>query len=367
MHRVLTKAPFASGNTFAQVSAELQQAPEFHASCDRIDELACDLASLDRCNPFRTPRYVQAMRALGQEPWLFFNRVGENIVTGCIGFLQSGRLNRTLEIPSIPPVMRTDPFWQGLQAFCREHHVSRLSLQSFGSAGGEIGVLESETERQSRTEYVLDLQNQELWSKLSSNHRRNMRKAQEAGLFVERTFTPEACAVHARLRDASMERRANRGEQVPTGSPDPSVASLVENRAGEIFRVSNGSEVLSSILVLRAEKGAYYHSAGTRPDGMAVGASHFLVRNVAETLRAESVEVFILGAAGAGNPGLERFKTGFGPRPVTLEAANFDFANPLKKTIGSVVSLLRRSSALFLNFLMLVGGGGNWEQVYPLV
>src|SRR5262245_11431460 len=157
MQSVITKAIVATKDTSAQASAE-RRAPEFHASCDRIDERVCDLATLDQSNPFRTPRYVRAMRALGKEPWLFLNRVGDHIVTGCIGFLESGRLNRMLEIPSIPPVMRTDPFWQGLHAFCREHHVTRLSLQSFASAGGEIGVPERETERRSRTEYVLDLQ-----------------------------------------------------------------------------------------------------------------------------------------------------------------------------------------------------------------
>jgi len=320
-------------------------APEFHASRDRIDEFASDLAALEPRNPFRTPQYAQAMRSLGKVPWVFFTREGGNIVAGCIGFVQSGRLNRLLELPSIPPVGRTDPFWHGLRAFCRGERISQLSLQSFGSSGGGIAEIEGETERRSRVEYVLELQGTALWSNVSSNHRRNMQKGQKAGLLVERTFATEACEMHARLQDASMERRANRGEQVQADAQVRSFAALLKTGAGEIFRATSGSEILSSILVLRAEKGAYYHSAGTRPEGMAVGASHFLIRSVAEMLRAESMEVFNLGAAGASNPGLERFKTGFGPKAVNLEAATFDFANPLQKIVGSVFGLLRRISS----------------------
>jgi lipid II:glycine glycyltransferase (peptidoglycan interpeptide bridge formation enzyme) len=139
-----------------------------------------------------------------------------------------------------------------------------------------------------------------------------------------------------------MERRISRGEQV---SPDAQIGlsvALLEHHAGELFRATLGNQVLSSILVLRAARGAYYHSAGTSREGMAIGASHLLIRTVVEILRDEGIQRFNLGGADANNPGLERFKTGFGGQAVSLEAAQFYLGNRLQKGLAAMVALLRR-------------------------
>jgi len=98
---------------------------------------------------------------------------------------------------------------------------------------------------------------------------------------------------------------------------------LLNSRAGELFQTLKDDRVLSSILILRSSQGAYYQSAGTLPEGMKLGASAFLVSSVAAILKQEGSRVFNLGGATADNPGLRRFKAGFGAREVTLQAASF--------------------------------------------
>ena len=87
--------------------------------------------------------------------------------------------------------------------------------------------------------------------------------------------------------------------------------------------------------VLVSSKGAYYHSAGSSPDGMSTGSSPFLVAEVIAWLQAEGKTTFNLGGATAAEEGLHRFKRGFGSVEVPLEAATCDLS-------PSVVRMLRR-------------------------
>lgn len=84
-----------------------------------------------------------------------------------------------------------------------------------------------------------------------------------------------------------------------------------------------GDTVHSSVLVLLAAKGAYYHSAGTSPDGMACGASPWLVHEAALVLRERGLEVFNLGGAIQASAGLFRFKSEFATTPVPLESVTY--------------------------------------------
>jgi GNAT superfamily N-acetyltransferase len=74
------------------------------------------------------------------------------------------------------------------------------------------------------------------------------------------------------------------------------------------------------VLLLRAATSGYYQSAGTSPEGMAIGASQFLIHAVAQALRAEGASTFNLGGADDGSS-LARFKAGFGARCIALPSA----------------------------------------------
>jgi hypothetical protein len=334
---------------------------EFYASSEFTPDTFTEIAALDPSNPFFTFEYAKSMRALGMQPWALSIREDGRALEGCPGFLSAGRLNRSLEIPSVPCLASETIFWAGLTDFCRRERVSRLSVGSFASPCAAIPKLPGETGRRVRVEYVLTLGDSGNWPNMSSNHRRNIQKAHKAGILVERSVAEEACLEHARLQDASMERRMSRGEQVLADAQVRTAAALLKYQSAELFRARAGDNLLSSILILRAQRGAYYHSAGTSREGMAMGASHYLIRQVAEILRAEAVEKFNLGGADAGNPGLERFKKGFGAQEIHLESADFSLASPFRRKATAALHALRGDP---LGLLRDLAGSIDAYQVY---
>jgi hypothetical protein len=330
-------------------------------------------------NPFYSSGYMAARRALGAEPWLLGVCSNENEgawVAGCLAFLMSGRVNRSLEVPSWPRVEDAGPFWDSLVSFCRKRSVSRLELNSFasepaafprwhgaqmpGNARGS-GVIA----HRRRCEYVLELHAMDLLGRYSSNHARNIKRARKAGMTLRRRTDIEACRRHAELMCASLVRRQERGETVRASALVEEeqlrpIVALVSHGAGELFQATDGNRVLSSILVLRAELGAYYHSAGTSPEGMSCGASHFLVHQIAERLRAEGLEQFNLGGADTTSGGLERFKTGFGATPIELEAAELVLAGRVRQALGRLGRSLEKLNSRVKEFRLLAG---RWEGV----
>lgn len=313
----------------------------FCAEADPHRELCAALVSLAPANPFYTYAYTAAMRSMGFQPWVLALQDDQQVLSGCTAFLKSGRLNTSLEITSLPSLPDNDVFWRGLLGFCRDERITLLSVGSLASTRASIPALPGETGRRTRAEHILDLKRTDLWSMISANHRRNIKRAEKAGLALERRATGEACLKHAELQDASMARRQKRGESVAAQTHTRAFRALVGNGAGELFQVVAEDAVLSSILVLRSERGAYYHSAGTSPEGMAKGASHFLLYELCRVLQQESLDSFNLGGAEEGNPGLERFKAGFGSSKVQLEAVEFFLGGDLRRALGRTVQFLR--------------------------
>jgi hypothetical protein len=74
---------------------------------------------------------------------------------------------------------------------------------------------------------------------------------------------------------------------------------------------------------------------------MKSSASPLVIYEAAAALRADGLRVFSLGSAGPDNPGLQQFKTGFGARPVDLEAAEFYLASPLRQMLSRSAHHLR--------------------------
>jgi lipid II:glycine glycyltransferase (peptidoglycan interpeptide bridge formation enzyme) len=242
------------------------------------------------------------------------------------------------------------PFWSGLREFCRHHRITMLQIDTFGSpAGAEIPAFGSHCTRRPRCEFVLDLAG-DLPAMLGSNHKRNVKKAQKAGLVVSRTRSAEAASVHRALMSQSMDRRRSRGESVERIGPSLEDMTLLQSGAGELFQALDGSTVRSSVLVLVAPKGGYYQSAGTSPEGMAVGASHFLIHGIASQLSAVGARVFNLGGADEASS-LARFKQGFGASPVHLPSASCYVGPSWRRRVTRGMALLRTGRKTMLRWL----------------
>lgn len=319
--------------------------PTSFSATPRPDAEAIASASARQpANPFCTPGLAAARAARGETPWLLALGDGD---CECIAFESSGRLRRRLELPSLPDVdaARAEPFWSGLLDLCGRRRTTDLVVHTFASPRASIPRVARERWRRSRHEYVLSLEEDDLVSRMSSNHRRNTRRGERAGFELRQADTAAACQDHVRLMGSSMQRRRDRGEDVPMDAEARRASDLVRHGAARIYQAVGDGEVLSSILVLLSSRGAYYHSAGTVPDGMKRGASHFLVGGVARALQVSGRTDFNLGGADPGQEGLTRFKTGFGARRVDLEAAAFDLAGVARRWVTAAAGVLRRPGA----------------------
>lgn len=294
-------------------------------------------------NPFITPAYARARMQRDECPAAFLATLDSEPPLGCLGFVAEGRLHRDLHITSAPNAPIDHPIWTAIGALCEREGITRLRVQSFGSTGATIPALGRETFRGARREYVLELVGPTYPPlTLSSNHRRNLRRAERAGIVVEETNDPAAADTHAHLMDASMERRQERGEDVSAGTSPAAFRQFLSAGAATLFQARvHDEKVLSSILLLLSARGVYYHSAGTSPEGMKAGASQLLIATAIERLRDRGVTRFNLGGADDPESGLARFKLGFRPTTVELESAAFDMARGPRRVLIAAAESLR--------------------------
>lgn len=292
-------------------------------------------------NPFYTKEYISYRVLQGYTPYLF----GYEINADCLAFMKNGRLRCGLEIPSIPDISADDTFWQHLENFCHQKGVTDLSVNSFGSSGGIIPLIGCEKSRKIRQEYILKLNHPDFMMKMSKGHAYRIKKARKLGMIIERRRDQEAIATHASLISTSMQRRKERGENVGTIIAVENLSQLMTTGVAELFCVISVNQIISSCLVLLSKKTGYSHTMGTSPEGMAGGAAHFLIHEIASILREEGKDSFNLGGTDDPNPesGLVKFKTGFGlsVKPVELQSASFRMASPISSLARRYLLQLR--------------------------
>lgn len=313
----------------------------FRAESGPSKERCNEIVTLSRYNPFYTGEFIAARRTVGAEPWILSIRDDDRLVVACTAFMTFGRLNRKLEIQSLPQLPDARTFWVGLHQFCRDHKVNELVVNTFGSDEVRIPQVAAEIWRRPRVEFILNVSGEKLFGGISLNHKRNIKRATNAGVVIRQRAGFDGCSEHVRLVAASMYRRQWRGEQVAVRNEPELYRSFVDNGAGRLYQAVYNDVVLSSVLVLMAPRVGYYHSAGTTPEGMGLGASHFLISGIAERLRNEGLTRFNLGGASVDQHGLRRFKRGFGAVQVDLEAVAFTFGGPLSKAVRLAQRLLR--------------------------
>lgn len=317
--------------------------PAFFAR--EADEASLDAASLtDPDNPFLISRYLRAQHALGQSGWLLGVEEGGAVQSAALCFVRSGRIRRTLTIPSSPPVATDSLFWAGLDAFCRDHGITDLEISTFATPESVIPPIRGETERVQRTEYAMTLADSELWERVSKSHRDRIKKGRKNGLTVRRDASDAAIDAHVALHVNSMDRRKSRGEDVSLDFERSTSAALLAAGAAELFQAMLGDHVASSLLVLRSAKGGYSESSGNSREGMHIGASHFLRYETAIALQSEGIEMFYLGGARAHEEGLRAYKSGFGTTPIDTEAVTAYVGGRLRRGVSAAMESLRAAT-----------------------
>jgi hypothetical protein len=306
---------------------------QFKAFRDPTSSLLSRLAAFAPENPFYTPEYVAALASRGVRPFALAIEEEGEAVAGCTAFASRGWLNRRLEITSLPELRDPPAFWNGLLRFCREERFSVLVANSFGSRRAD---LPPDVVSRTRGEYHLDL-TADIWEGLNRNHRRQVKKAREAGLVVRRGFGVEACIDHARMAANSFQRRSSHGEIINVRIDPAESLAFLESGVGELYQVLDGDEVVSSLLILTAEKGAYGQTSGTSDAGLLCGASQFLWFEIAVSLRERGLELLNMGGADEAARGLREFKESFGARRIELATAELYLGSRLRQSIGTIL------------------------------
>jgi hypothetical protein len=315
----------------------------FGAEPDPSTDLLETVAAMAPENPFYTPAYAVAIAMAGEQPWVLGLRDGGGRwLAACTGFLKRGRFSCWMGIRSLPALgANVATFWDGLFPFCRRLGVTHMGTNSYASIEASIPASPAPARRSERIEYVMDLGQVDRSQLLHQNHRRKVIRARKAGVQL-RCSTSEADGLtHCQLIAASMRRREGRGEQVSTSIAPQEYLALLRAGAGVLSQAVKDGRILSSVLVLLSSQGAYYHSAGTDPEGMELGASQFLILETASDLQSRGFPEFNLGGASADNPGLQDFKARFGSVTRPLAAAEFDLQTRLRRSVGGVLRSLR--------------------------
>jgi RimJ/RimL family protein N-acetyltransferase len=325
----------------------------FSATVDPPAPLLAEIAASAPQNVAYTVPYARAHSDLGARVCALLVR-SEPRVAGCLGFLTSGRILRTLEIPSVPTLELSAelPFWEGVRAFSRTQRISRIFLNSFGSNSSKLRAVGTVVRQWDRLEYVIDLQTETDSRRFSSNHERNVNRARKLGVVVQRCSDPDLAKSHVTMMQASTQRRARRGENVPRDYNVALVEAYLRRGAGELYQAYDGAELRSSLLLLRAKSGAYYQSAGTSAVGMKQGASYLLVAEIIRTLRSEGLLLFNLGGASPDSAGLQRFKEGFRARSIRLQAMQCDTRHPVLRKLHTAARLIRDNPRKLLKALL---------------
>jgi hypothetical protein len=306
------------------------------------DDLSIDHASVTHpANPFLTPSYVRAQKALGYDAWLLGLTDGAAPQASAVCLIRRSMLHRSMMIPAFPAVPTDSKFWAGLDSFCRERGVTDLELSTFANPGERIPALRGETERVERTEFEMNLLSTDLWAGISESHRERINQGRTHGLVLRRGRSEAAIDAHVTLHINSMDRRTLRGEIVAQTFERSIRAALLTSGAAELFQAMLGDEVVSSLLVLRSSTGAYCESSGNSASGIKIGASHFLRYETALALQAEKTEVFYLGDARSTEADLPRYTSGFGATAHPMASVIASTRSRLRRKISTVAKLIR--------------------------
>lgn len=294
--------------------------------------------------------YASAFLRAAPEPGtplvLFAVESAGQTVAAAVAWERRGRLFSKLTLPTQPVAANAagaDALWTGIRAYCRSRRIATASMHSFEGQALLEPPLGRVVSRTPREEFILDLTAplDRLLAACSENHRRNIKKAAKHELRADFVASDAAAEAHAALFRHSMERRAARGEAVGLEADAHQVQRLLRAGAGALAQVRRGEDVLASLLILATASRGYYHSGGSAPEGMKLGASHFAMWRVIELLRERGVGALCLGGAShRDSEGLTNFKLGFNPRRIAL--AHVLYAMDLPFPWNAARLLLRR-------------------------
>jgi ribosomal protein S18 acetylase RimI-like enzyme len=184
-----------------------------------------------------------------------------------------------------------------------------------------------------RFEFLLDI-TQYSMAKISSNHKRNIKKSVKAGAKTAIPTDIEAMRSHIEMVNRNLGIKGLGGI---SNSPEY-FRHLIEKNAGLLMQVWVEEELLASTFFIKNQDYAYYHSSGTSDHGKHIGAAHFLVDRMIDEMRERQMRYLNFGGCTSEQTGLYRFKMGFRPETRVLASKSHRLIHTGKQRIRSFLS-----------------------------
>lgn len=184
-----------------------------------------------------------------------------------------------------------------------------------------------------RFEFLLDIAQYSL-SKISSNHKRNIKKSTKAGAKIIFPADIDAMRSHIALVNANLGIKGVGGI---TNSSEY-FRYLIEKNAGLLMQVTESGQPLASTFFITNQNYAYYHSSGTSDRGKQIGAAYFLVDCMITEMQKRQMRYLNLGGCTSKQTGLQRFKMGFRPEARILVSTSRRLVETARHRIRSFLS-----------------------------
>lgn len=314
------------------LSFELKDTPDFDRQAAEMQKLRPGIPLLEL-----TPARYKSLFHHPEPKLLVTRKDGRIADVGSI-IRRTEKTGVTLVATISGKLSEAEFFGNTVMDIARQMSATKVILEIFGNRDFTMSPVIGETSRHTTAIYVCDLTRDDLAAALSSNHRRNLRKAEAAGFTITEGKTVADIEAHVRLCGASNDRRAGRGEKIQGNKDRRATEGYLASGYATLMQCRQGDEIMSSILVLRIGDAAYYDTGGTSPEGMKMGGSHFLMFSTMERLKSQGVRTFSLDVANS--EGLVKFKTGFGAEEWPLQRIYIEYPTllgRLKKRLRALV------------------------------
>jgi hypothetical protein len=280
----------------ARSGREVMAHPDFAALFARPCDRTVCLAGEDEGGAILFPLLL---RPLAAEPWA---RPGEDRWDATSPYGYGG--------PFAFGEPREDAYWRAHAGWCREARVvstfARLSLFP-----GQLAHLPGPVETRSRNVAIplaggLD----RLWRGYETKVRKWVQVAERAGLTVERDPEGRRLDAFHEIYTGTMHRRGADGWYL---FPRSFFEAILERLAGHcaLFHTLQGSEVVSSDLVLEGEEHVYYFLGGSRAEAFPLGPNYLLKHRIATWAIGAGKKFYVLGGGYAEGDGLYRYKRAY--------------------------------------------------------
>ncbi|HEY9010739.1 MAG TPA: GNAT family N-acetyltransferase [Devosia sp.] len=198
----------------------------------------------------------------------------------------------------------------------RRMMLSLLPLPALGSDNPEFDLLMARGFRRGaqmafNDRYIvkLRLSDDEQRKSFSQNWRRQLGKAEKAGLSFERAV-PERLPEFAALYDRMVDRKGFEDHSAYHGTIEPLMGMASDALRPELFFVSEGGEVIAGAIVFKAGDRAVYLYGATQDRALPLRAGYFLHWHIIGWLRDNTAARWYDLGGTDGFQGLHQFKSG---------------------------------------------------------